>query len=79
MRQDDLREQEANLRSPAQIANIATNELGMVQAAPPMLVNPVPRYIGSPQPQVAPTTTSAPLAASEAADAATSPTSGSNG
>jgi hypothetical protein len=57
VRQDDLRKQEANLRSPAQIAEIATDELGMVQAAPPMLVNPVSRYIGSPHPQIAPTTT----------------------
>jgi hypothetical protein len=59
VRQDDLRQQEANLRSPAQIASIATNELGMVQAAPPMLVNPPSRYIGYPHPQTVPTTTPA--------------------
>jgi hypothetical protein len=76
VRQDDLRQQEANLRSPAQIAEIATNELGMVQAAPPMLVNPVSRYIGSPHPQVAPTTT---VAVGSPSEAASGPSQNGNG
>jgi cell division protein FtsL len=78
VRQDDLRQQEANLRSPAQIAEIATDELGMVQAAPPMLVNPVSRYIGSPHPQVAPTTTVPAIGASPS-EAAAGDSSNGNG
>jgi cell division protein FtsL len=78
VKQDDLRQQEANLRSPAQIAEIATNELGMVQAAPPMLVNPVLRYIGSPHPQTAPTTT-VPVAGGPASEAASAASSNGNG
>lgn len=40
IRRDELRRREAGLRSPAQIAQIASDELGMVRAAPPALVPP---------------------------------------
>jgi cell division protein FtsL len=58
VRQDSLRQKEANLRSPAQITQIATEQLGMVNAAPPVMVRPADPYIGSPTPQASPQTTS---------------------
>jgi cell division protein FtsL len=69
VRQDSLRQKEANLRSPAQITQIATEQLGMVNAAPPVMVRPADPYIGSATPQTTPQTTSpaASLAASRSA------------
>lgn len=46
IRRDELRRREAGLRSPAQIAQIASDDLGMVRAAPPALVTPRPLRIG---------------------------------
>ncbi len=57
VRQYDLRQQEALLRSPAQIAQIAASDLGMVRAAPPVMLRPAPRVLGSSEPQTPPTTT----------------------
>ena len=48
IRRDELRRREADLRSPAQIAQTATDQLHMVHAAPPLLVTPTIRSIGSP-------------------------------
>ncbi len=59
--QDDLRRREAELRSPAQIAQIAADKLGMVHAAPPVLVSPPPRMIGSPETSPAPTSAPPPI------------------
>lgn len=51
VRQYNLRQQEAMLRSPAQITQIAANDLGMVQAAPPALITPPPQVLGASEPQ----------------------------
>ena len=47
VRQDSLRQKEASLRSPAQITQIAADQLGMVHAAPPLMVSPAAQFIGS--------------------------------
>jgi len=51
LQQDDLRRKEIDLRSPAQVAQTAMNDLKMVHAAPPVLLTPEPRVIGSATPQ----------------------------
>ena len=56
LRQDDLRRSEIDLRSPAQVAQTAMNDLKMVHAAPPVLLTPEPVVIGSATPQTAPQT-----------------------
>jgi cell division protein FtsL len=61
-RQDTLRQKEASLRSPAQITQIATEQLGMVHAAPPVMVTPADPHLGSSTPQ--PSTGAASLAGS---------------
>lgn len=60
VRQFNLRQQEAMLRSPAQISQIAANDLGMVHAAPPVMVAAPPRVLGTAEPQVTTTTDDAP-------------------
>ncbi|MCC6225612.1 MAG: hypothetical protein IT195_04325 [Microthrixaceae bacterium] len=60
VRQFNLRQQEAMLRSPAQISQIAANDLGMVHAAPPVMVAAPPRVLGTAEPQVTTTPDDAP-------------------
>lgn len=64
VRQFDLRQQEAMLRSPVQISQIAANDLGMVHAAPPLMVAPPTRVLGTTEAQV-------PAAATPSAETAT--------
>ena len=47
--QDALRREESQLRSPAEIRDIAAEELGMVPAETPLLVRPNPRVVGYPE------------------------------
>jgi len=44
--QESLRRSETELKSPAEVQRIATEQLGMVPAAPPQLVSPRPVLIG---------------------------------
>jgi cell division protein FtsL len=50
VRQDSLRQKEASLRSPAQITQIAADQLGMVHAAPPLMVSPDVPHLGTATP-----------------------------
>jgi hypothetical protein len=66
VRQDGLRREESQLRSPSDVRDLATERLGMVPADLPALVQPAPRVVGYPtgDPRGAgtPTTTLVPAA-----------------
>ena len=48
VRQDGLRREESQLRSPSDVRDLATERLGMVPADLPGLVQPAPRVVGYP-------------------------------
>jgi hypothetical protein len=75
-RHDALRRQESELRSPAEIRDIAIESLGMVPAEAPLLVAPPSRVVGypagDPRGAATPTTVVAPSSTAGAAPTAPS-------